>query len=538
MAGLFGDDFEIKIEQTNIKELINKTEKVKPEKELSAEKALKSKKVSLEEKLDIISKNVLSVLGKQKENVIVIRDKDTFIKYIDSAIANGIIAIDTETNNSLDPITCKLMGLCLYTDGQKQAYIPINHINNETNELLDNQLNEADCKEQLQRLIDSKVFNIFHNYKFDYQVIKCTCDIEVPCMWDTMIVAKLIDENYRAGLKQLYIEKIDPSQEKYSIDHLFTNVQYAQVDPSIFALYAATDSMMTYRLYEWQKPIMEGYEKENPECNPYKLFREVELPCIQVIAEMELTGVNFDVEYAERLRKKFDKNLAEVDEKIAKELENLKPTIEAWRLTKDANYKAEKVNAEGKVSYSKSKSEQLDENINLKSPTQLAILFYDIMCVPVVDKKSPRGTGEEILVALQRDYPICEYLLERRGLVKMLDAFINSLPNEINPKTGKIHCDFNQYGAATGRTSCSGPNLQQIPSKQKSMRLLFKADCPEHTVEKTNDYYKIPITDEVNTINGWKKVKNIVIGDIILGQDNREIVKKIEIINDIYLLYV
>ena len=537
MANLFGDDFEIKPKQTKIKELISKTENIAQEKDISVEKALKSKKVSLEEKLDLIEKNVYSVLGKQKENVIVIRDLETFKKYIDKAIEVGSIAIDTETNNSLDPITCKLMGLCLYVNGQKQAYIPINHINNATEQLLENQLTEEDCKQQLQRVVDSKVFTIFHNYKFDYQVIKCTCNIEVPCMWDTMIVAKLIDENYRAGLKQLYIEKIDPSQEKYSIDHLFTNVQYAQVDPEIFALYAATDSMMTYKLYEWQKPIMESYERENPVCNPYKLFREVELPCIQVIAEMELTGVNFDVEYAERLRGKFNKNLAEVDAKIDKELENLEQTISAWRLTKDANFKTEKVNAEGKVSYSKSKSEQLDTKINLKSPTQLAILFYDIMGVPVVDKKAPRGTGEEILAALQKDYPICEYLLERRSLVKMLDAFINSLPNEINPKTGKIHCDFNQYGAATGRTSCSGPNLQQIPSRQKSMRLLFMADCPKHEIERTNGYYEVDEADEIETVDGWKKIQDVAKGTAIICSAGKDYIEEIKIVGNKYLLY-
>lgn len=583
MAGLFGDDFEINIKKPNIKELIAKVEKPAAEKEISAEKALKSKKTTLEEKLNIITTNVYSVLGKQREHVVVIRDIDTFKSYIDKAIEKGRIAIDTETNNSLDPITCKIMGLCLYVPDEKQAYIPINHIDNETGLKLENQLTEEDCKNQLQRLIDNNVFTVFHNYKFDYQVIKCTCGIEVPCNWDTMIVAKLIDENEKAGLKQQYIEKIDLNQEKYSIDHLFENVLYEQVDPSIFALYAATDSMMTDKLYLWQKPIMESYEKENPERNPYKLFREVELPCIQVMAEMELAGVAFDVDYANRLRTKFTNKLAVVDKKIEEELVKLNSQINDWRLSADANYKAIKkgksveingITYRGKSNpeqltntwfkvlpnsndevaisneevislklnapdlYGKSKAEQLDTKINLKSPTQLAILFYDILKVPVVDKNTPRGTGEEILKALQKEYPICQYLLERRSIDKMLDAFINSLPEEINPKTGKIHCDFNQYGAATGRTSCSGPNLQQIPSHEKSIRLLFMADCPGHQVELTNNYYDVPETDEVETVNGWKKVADIVNGDKVIGQENIDIIKSVEKINTVYRLYV
>ena len=551
MEGLFGADFELEITKpkSEVKKLVKKldAESTKPA-EVNAEKMLKSKKLSLQERLAIIYEKVIKTLGKQRHNTIVIRSLNDFSDYIDKAIAAGRIAVDTETNNSLDPITCKLMGLCLYVPGEKQAYIPINHVDNETGELLPNQLTEADCKAQLQRILDAGTFVIMHNGKFDYKVIKCTCDIAVVPDWDTMLAAKVLDENeFSAGLKQQYISKIDPTQEKYSIDHLFENVEYAQVDPEIFALYAATDSMMTDKLYLWQRPHMEEAEVENPSLNIYKLFKEVEMPCLQVVAEMELAGINFDVEYADRLRVKYEAQLADIDAKIDAEMSKIAEQIKAWKETDDALkparvYAAEKskmtqekieatyphidpaTNKRYKIG--KAKIDQLEDPISLSSPTQLAILFYDILRLS--NKADDRSTGEEALTELSKKSPIASLLLERRGVVKLLDAFINSLPKKVNPKTGKIHCSFHQYGAATGRFSSSEPNLQQVPSHAKNIRMLFTADTTYKKVEITDECFVVPASDEVETINGWKYARDLVIGDILKSEEANEIIVKIE----------
>ena len=551
MEGLFGADFELEITKpkSEVKKLVKKldAESTKPA-EVNAEKMLKSKKLSLQERLAIINEKVIKTLGKQRHNTLVIRSLNDFSDYIDKAIVAGRIAVDTETNNSLDPITCKLMGLCLYVPGEKQAYIPINHIDNETGELLPNQLTEADCKAQLQRILDADTFVIMHNGKFDYKVIKCTCDIAVVPDWDTMLAAKVLDENeFSAGLKQQYISKIDPTQEKYSIDHLFENVEYAQVDPEIFALYAATDSMMTDKLYLWQRPHMEEAEAENPSLNIYKLFKEVEMPCLQVVAEMELAGINFDVEYADRLRVKYEAQLADIDNKIKVELAIIESKIEAWKKTPDALnpakvYVAEKskmsqekieatyphldaaLNKRYKIG--KAKIDQLEDPISLSSPTQLAILFYDILGLS--NKADDRSTGEEALTELSKQSAIASLLLERRGVVKLLDAFINSLPKKVNPKTGKIHCSFHQYGAATGRFSSSEPNLQQVPSHAKNIRMLFTADTEYRKVELSEDYFVVPASDEVETVNGWKYARDLVVGDRLKGEDTDEIIVNIE----------
>lgn len=126
---LWGSDFEI---PDNTKKILTKIEQPK-----DVKKAIASKKISLDEKLLMIEAEVNRILGKYKNDTIVIKTKEQLAQYIDAAIANNIIAIDTETNNSLDPITCKLMGPCIYTPGQKNAYIPINHVNKDTNERLD-----------------------------------------------------------------------------------------------------------------------------------------------------------------------------------------------------------------------------------------------------------------------------------------------------------------------------------------------------------------------------------------------------------------
>jgi DNA polymerase I-like protein with 3'-5' exonuclease and polymerase domains len=593
MEGLFGADFEVSLtkSKSEVKKLVKKldADSTKPA-EVNAEKMLKSKKLSLQDRLAIINEKVIKILGKQRHNTIVIRSLNDFSDYISKAIMAGRIAVDTETNNSLDPITCKLMGLCLYVPGEKQAYIPINHINNDTGELLPNQLTEADCKAQLQRILDAKaalkggwapdyegqsyaewysihvgasttaddVKIIMHNGKFDYKVIKCTCDIPVVPDWDTMLAAKILDENeFSAGLKQQYISKIDPSQEKYSIDHLFENVEYAQVDPEIFALYAATDSMMTDKLYLWQKPHMEEAEAENPDLNIYKLFKEVEMPCVQVVAEMELAGINFDVEYADRLRLKYEAQLADIDAKIDAELARTADKVEAWKKTPDALNPArvyvadkskmsqEKIEAtypyldttlNKRYKVGKAKIDQLEEPISLSSPTQLAILFYDILGLS--NKAKDRSTGEDALTELSKKSPIANLLLERRGVVKLLDAFINSLPKKVNPKTGKIHCSFHQYGAATGRFSSSEPNLQQVPSHAKNIRMLFTADTTYNKIPVNDDCFVVPASDEVETLNGWKSVKDLVVGDVLKGEDTDEIIMTIEQrFDNTYLIY-
>lgn len=465
---LWGDEFEVPSAKKEVKKVAKKVSSPKDPK-VETRKAIKSKTVSTFDKLQLIYEEVNRVLGGYTSNTKVITSKDELSKYIDEAIRNGIIAIDTETNNSLEPLTCLLMGACIYTPGQLSAYIPIHHTQPDTDILIENQLTELDIKEQFDRLSNTQI--LMHNGKFDYEVIKCTCNCVLNIYWDTEIAARILDENELAGLKKQYILHIDSTQEKYDIEHLFQGIPYAYVKPEIFALYAATDAYITYRLYEWQK---EQFSKPGNE-KLFDLFMNVEMPVVPVCAEMELYGIEIDKEYAKRLSNKYHKKVDEVNAKIDTELSKYSDKIAAWRLTKEANYKERnsKPNKAGEFTYKKSKNEQLENPPQLNSPTQLAILLYDILGTPAQDKKAPRGTGEEILQKIK--LPICDLILEKRGLEKLIGTYIDKIPECVNSKDNRLHAHFNQLGAGTGRFSSSNPNLQNIPSHVKEIRLMFRA---------------------------------------------------------------
>ena len=538
-------EFNVELNKPKPETLARKAANVE-EGEVDATKVLKSKKVSLTEKLALIKIKVLEVLGKQKKNVVVIKTKEEFEDYVSKAIEFGRIAIDTETNNSTDPMTCQLMGLCLYYEGGKQAYIPINHVNPDNGVRLEWQLTEEDCRVQLQRIKDAGTFIVMHNGKFDYEVIKCTCSIEIEPNWDTMIGAHTINENEKMSLKWQYIDKIDPTQEKYDIEHLFT-VPYKYVDPDIFALYAATDSMMTDKLYVYQVAILEAPGNEKL----YWMFKTIEMPIVKVAGDMELIGVCIDQEFGERLRLKFNQNLEDIDVRIEQELEALKPTITKWKSSKDATdrtkqfepkkttlslakleekypYVDEKTGKRYKVG--KSKIEQLGDPINLASPTQLAILFYDILKCPTVSKKSPRGTGKDELEALaeRTDIALCKLILERRGVVKLISTYIDVLPALARHwPDGRIRYKLNSVGTDTGRFSSggefkfldgdepveiSGFNSQNIPSRGdgKITRLLFEAKKEFNEIEVDVDRFTVHETAEIETTDGWKYGKDIV----------------------------
>lgn len=521
---LWGDDYLVVSpppkQQKKIIEKVTKPKKVTvtTEKKIST----RSSKVTTAERLALISEEVHRILGVYKDQTVVLRSKEELANYIDKAIVNQEIAVDTETNNSLVPITCKLMGLCLYTPGMKNAYIPVNHVDINTGELLSNQVTEEEIKEELKRLYSTKI--IMHNGKFDFEVIKCTCETELDIYWDTMIGSRILDENERANLKQQYINKIDPSIEKYSIEQLFEGVEYAVVDPELFALYAATDAFMTYKLYQWQKAqfSIPGNEKM------YNLFKNIEMPIVRVCADMELAGIEIDQEYGKRLSAKYHKKLDAVDCKIEEELCKYRDVISEWRKTPEANYKEKKVNKKGEETWAKSKSEQLQDPPSMTSPTQLAIFFYDVLKVGVIDKKSPRGTGEEILSKI--NLPICKLILEKRGLEKIIGTYVDKLPECVLPETGRLHAHFNQIGADTGRFSSSDPNLQNIPSHLKEIRMLFRAGKTVKEIPVSSYFVQVSMKDEIETVDGWKHFSELKIGDKL--SDGKEVSTITDIVNN------
>ena len=516
MDSLWGEQFNI---TEDIKALINKTKKKKAPK--TTEQLLRSKVADIEDKLKAVREDVLRILGRHIDDIIIIQSEEELIKYFDVCEKNKLISIDTETNNTFNTFDCKLIGLCIATIGQKWAYVPVNHIDRLTGDKLPNQVTEEQIKKQLERT--DKMFTIFHNASFDVEVLMTTCGYRCHVDWDTMIAAQMIDENEPKSLKEQYRLHVDSTHDKYDIEHLFKGLKYEIVPIDLFALYAGADPGMTLKLYQWQKSILTQPDLKDV----YNLYRDIEIPCIDATIDMEMNGVTIDTNYAKKMSIEYHRRSDEIQAEIDKEIEKIQPIIDAWRLTPEAN--SANVTSNGKRG--KSKSEQLKDPPELSSTTQLAIILYDILKVPVLDKKQPRATGKEILEELSYKYKLCELLLDKRKVDILIDTFIDKL-QEIIQKDGKIHPKFNQVGTATGRFSSNDPNMQNIPSKDKLVRMLFNGSTDEYIKTSDTNTFDLKIYEEVQLVdNSWKLAKNLQVGDKLLGQEEVYQVSSISIDN-------
>ena len=402
---------------------------------------------SIIDKINLINAEVYTHLGKYKDNIEVILTKEQLENYIDKCLSNGVVAIDTETT-SLDPITCELVGVCLYTPTFSSVYVPVNHQSYITACRLDEQISVEDLKTQLERLKGIK--QIYHNAKYDLRVLHWYLGIDFEPYWDTMIAAKLLNENESMALKYQYAKYIEKTDKEYDFDSLFKGVDFRQVPIETAAMYAATDAFITYKLYQFQNQFI-GTEKYK---GLTEVFFNIEMPLIPLIEHMENNGIEIDVEFAKQLSVKYHEQLEQARDKFMKICDGFGEKLDAYR---------DKMGVKNKLEYP----------INISSATQIAIMLYDVLGRQSPDKNAPRGTGEEILLKL--NHPVSNAILEYRGIYKLLSTYIDKLPEVVNKKTGRIHASFNQYGAATGRFSSSDPNLQNIPSHNKEIRQLFRA---------------------------------------------------------------
>lgn len=386
-------------------------------------------------------------------------DDDNRIKsYIDCAIANGIIAVDTETNG-LDRIDGKIAGVCLYTPGQKGIYIPIRHESYMTGIELKTNVAVDFMKEQFERMNKSKVKYILHNAKFDMHILWWMLKVKIIPYWDTLIGGYLLNENEPHGLKQLYKKYVDNADEDSkvaSFNSLFKGIEFNKVPPDVAYMYASFDPIMTYELYQFQYEFLDingKYCKEKGLERVAEVFRNIEMPLIQVVFEMECTGVQIDTDLANRLKEQYTKHMDAAETKFNLEIDKL-------------NDKFDKLMVKNPGAYNKLFKDGI-RKVNISSPTQLAILFYDVLEFESPDKKSPRGTGESILKSFK--HPLVDSILEYRSMSKLLSTYIEAIPNHIAKRDNRLHANFNQYGAKTGRFSSSDPNLQNIPSQKTTL---------------------------------------------------------------------
>lgn len=430
---------------------------------------------SIVDRVKTIVAKVETALGKYADDTLVIQDEQTLSDYVDICIKNGICGIDTETTG-LDPLIDELVGIGIYTPGQKTAYIPVNHISYVTGQKIKNQL-PLDCVgKELARLsgVDIDMFNA----PFDIRFVKSHTSIRLKCTWDAYLASRCLNENEpNKGLKKLHQKYILKGKEDaFKFDELFKGVDFRMIPIKTAALYAAHDPKITWEYAEYQRNIFRTRENLK---DVFWVFQNIEMPIVDVVVDMEDTGVAFDTEYAQELHEKYHKILDEKEANFHRVCEMYADEIAQYRTSTDKLYLHEDatVNTDSLGAVKEFKRVNLDDPINIQSVTQLQVLLYDIAKIkPIFDKKAKkpsRSTSEETLKQLKN--PIADAILDYRAFSTLVSTFIDKLPECVNKKDGRIHCKFNQYGADTGRFSSQDPNMQNIPSHNKDIRKMFKA---------------------------------------------------------------
>lgn len=366
-------------------------------------------------------------------------------------------AFDTETT-SLNVMEAELVGISFAIDDHQAWYVPIPADQEEARRIVD----------ELRPILENEaVEKIAQNAKYDYSVLKhYGVEVSAP-VFDTMIAHYLLQPEMQHNmdyLSEVYLKYrpiptsaiIETGKKKQS-DSLFDfdedekplTMREASVEKVME--YCCEDSDVTLQLY---KVFKDELKKERLE----KLFYEIEMPLVKVLADMELTGVRIDVAA-----------LKESEGILNEELMN----IEA-RITEIAGHP-----------------------FNPLSPKAVGTVLFDEMKLDPKAKKTKSGqytTSEEVLQKLRDKSPIIDEILNYRGVKKLLSTYIEALPQEINARTGRIHAQFNQTVTATGRLSSSNPNLQNIPIRDELGRELRKAFIPdEGDVFFSADYSQIEL---------------------------------------------
>lgn len=336
---------------------------------------------------------------------------------------------DTETT-SVEAINAELVGLSFAVEPHTAYYVPIS-------------ANSAEAKVVLAKVKpvfeNEAIRKIGQNIKFDLMVLDNYGITVRGSLFDTMIAHYLINPELRHGMD--YLAEILLNYRTIHIEELIgakgkNQLNMRQVSLEKITEYAAEDADITLQL----KTVLEPQLAEN---QLDKLFYDVEMPLVRVLAKMEKNGVLID-----------DFSLAQSSQVLTGEMHRIEHEIQ----------------------------KTAGENINVSSPKQVGELLFDRLKVVEKAKKTKTGqyvTDEETLEALRSKHPVIGQILDYRGLKKLLSTYIDALPKLINNKTGKIHTSFNQTVTATGRLSSSNPNLQNIPIRDeqgKEIRKAFIAD--------------------------------------------------------------
>ena len=441
MAGLFSKAQRAQIDATAVK----------------SEQPLKKTSVnhkSINNDLNRISQEVLEYF--KDSPAILIHNIQELHDYISNMIDAKYGALDCETTG-LDRINDNVVGFSLYYPGGVECYIPIKHIRPIVDELRPNQLTYEECRSELQRLVDNKVRLVFANADFDLAMMYKNFKVDLCpiCYYDVILAWRCLKENEKSNkLKDLYHKYVLKGEgESKQFSDFFPVNLFPYCNPDIAKLYAANDAKITYELFLWQLPYV---MKDNPKCkskgleNIADLVWNIEMPLIKTCQMMHRNGVYLDKSISDRLNEKYDNEFNSEVEKLRGMVQDILDNP--------------KYHSRAKRPFNSS----IDFNYN--STKHVTYLLYSLMNLPT--GKGGQSTDKEIL----RDFnlPITNQLLKVRSLSTLISTFVKKLPNATSSDS-RIHCQFKQIGADTGRLSSADPNMQNIPSKSKDIRRMFRA---------------------------------------------------------------
>jgi DNA polymerase-1 len=406
-----------------------------------------------------------------------IENTNHFYQHINSPLSRKIllqklmqqksVCFDTETTG-LKALEVELIGISFSFEIGKGFYVSFPEDQEETKTIL----------EEFRPFFEaSEIEKIGHNLKYDIKVLS---NYNMPVkgnLFDTMIAHYLINPDMRHNMDILAETYLN--YQPVSITELIGKKGKNQLSMRVVPIndqteYAVEDADITLQLKE-------HFTSELESGNVTKLFNEVELPLVSVLTAMEIEGININTNYLKEL---------------------------SVVLTDDINRLEKNI------------YEQAGEEFNIASPKQLGIVLFENMKLVDKPKKTKTGqyaTGEDILSYLAKDHEIIRNIQEYRQYKKLQSTYVDALPNEVNPKTNRIHTEYMQAVAATGRLSSNNPNLQNIPIRTERGRQVRKAFIPrdENYVLLAADYSQIELriiaalSEEETMMNAFKNGEDI-----------------------------
>ena len=387
--------------------------------------------------------------------------------FIQNLLKQKSVCFDTETTG-LDPLTAELVGIAFSWEAGKGFYIPFPESNEEAQSLI----------EELRPFFESEeIEKIGQNLKYDIKVL-AKYNVEVKGkLFDTMLAHYLINPDMRHNmdvLSETYLNYTPVSITELIGKKGKNQKSFRSVPLEQQTEYAVEDADITYQLKEHFAPELE-------EAKTLSLFEDIEIPLLKVLAAMEVEGINLDKDF-----------LASLSEELDNDIKNLETQI----------------------------YEAAGEEFNIASPKQLGVILFEKLKLVDKPKKTKTGqysTAEDVLSYLAKDHEIIQDILDYRGLSKLKSTYVDALPSQVNESTHRVHTDYMQTVAATGRLSSNNPNLQNIPIRTERGREVRKAFVPrneEYTLLAA-DYSQIELriiaalSKEETMIEAFKKGEDI-----------------------------